>query len=41
VQPHAAFYSEASELRSFDNPTEDVARVLAGEQPVGLVQPAV
>jgi D-3-phosphoglycerate dehydrogenase len=39
VQPHAAFYSEASEARSFDNPAEDIARVLAGEQPLGLLQP--
>jgi D-3-phosphoglycerate dehydrogenase len=39
LQPHAAFYSEASELRSFDNPAEDVARALAGEQPLGLLQP--
>ncbi len=39
VQPHAAFYSEASEARSFDNPAEDVARALAGEQPLGLLQP--
>ena len=38
LQPHAAFYSEASEARSFDNPAEDVARVLAGEQPLGLLQ---
>ena len=38
LQPHAAFYSEASELRSFDNPAEDVARVLAGEEPLGLLQ---
>lgn len=38
LQPHAAFYSPASELRSFDNPVEDVARVLAGEVPVGLLQ---
>ncbi|MGI9187861.1 MAG: NAD(P)-dependent oxidoreductase [Gaiellales bacterium] len=39
VQPHAAFYSEASEARSFDNPAEDVARFLAGEQPLGLLRP--
>lgn len=41
LQPHAAFYSEASELRSFDIPTEDVARVLAGDVPlVGIREPA-
>ena len=39
VQPHAAFYSPASELRSFDNPVEDVIRVLSGEQPVGGLKP--
>lgn len=39
VQPHAAFYSPASELRSFDNPVEDVIRVLSGESPVGGLQP--
>ena len=38
VQPHAAFYSPASELRSFDNPVEDVIRVLSGETPVGGLQ---
>ena len=39
VQPHAAFYSPASELRSFDNPVEDVIRVLSGETPVGGLMP--
>ena len=39
LQPHAAFYSPASELRSFDNPAEDVARVLAGEQPARPIAP--
>ncbi len=39
VQPHAAFYSPASELRSFDNPVEDVIRVLSGETPVGGLVP--
>lgn len=34
VQPHAAWYSAESDRRSFDDAAEDVARVLAGEQPV-------
>lgn len=33
LQPHAAWYSPASELRSFTEPTDDVARVLRGERP--------
>ena len=33
LQPHAAWYSPASELRSFTEPTDDVARVLAGGRP--------
>jgi D-3-phosphoglycerate dehydrogenase len=33
LQPHAAWYSATSELRSFTEPTDDVARVLAGQRP--------
>lgn len=41
VQPHAAWYSAASELRSFTEPVEDVARVLRGEAPLrALREPA-
>lgn len=35
IQPHAAWYSVESDRRSFDDAAEDVARVLAGEEPVG------
>ena len=41
IQPHAAWYSAESDRRSFDDACEDVARVLAGEAPHGLLLPTL